>query len=114
MFDCVMPTRNARNSYLFTSTGILSMRNAKYKNDFRTIDENCGCYACKNYTRAYLRHLFVAKEILALELASTHNLHFYLNLVKDAREHIKNGDFSEWKSNIIGKISLNVNNKSED
>ena len=114
MFDCVMPTRNARNSYLFTSTGILSMRNAKYKNDFRTIDENCGCYACKNYTRAYLRHLFVAKEILALELASIHNLHFYLNLVKDAREHIKDGDFSEWKSNIIGKISLNVNNKSED
>ena len=114
MFDCVMPTRNARNSYLFTSTGILSMRNAKYKNDFRTIDENCGCYACKNYTRAYLRHLFVAKEILALELDSIHNLHFYLNLVKDAREHIKDGDFSEWKSNIIGKISLNVNNKSED
>ncbi len=114
IFDCVMPTRNARNSYLFTSNGILAMRNAKYKNDFRTIDENCGCYTCKNYSRAYLRHLFTAKEILALELASIHNLHFYMNLVEQARGHISEGDFSIWKKNIIAKISLNKNNKSED
>ncbi len=114
MFDCVMPTRNARNAYLFTSTGILSMRNAKYKNDFGTIDESCDCYTCRNYTRAYLRHLFVAKEILALELASIHNLHFYLNLVEEARGHIKNGDFSEWKLKVTEKISLNINNKPED
>ncbi len=114
MFDCVMPTRNARNAYLFTSNGILSMRNAKYKDDFNTIDPECNCYTCKNYTRAYLRHLFVAKEILALELASIHNLHFYLNLVANAREHIRNGDFSNWKKNLINKISLNSNNKSED
>ena len=114
MFDCVMPTRYARNSNIFTSTGVLSMRNAKYKNDFRTIDENCGCYTCKNYSRAYLRHLFIAGEILALELASIHNLHFYLNLVKESREHITAGDFKDWKTKIINNISLNVNNKSED
>ncbi len=114
IFDCVMPTRNARNSYLFTSNGILAMRNAKYKNDFNTIDENCGCYTCKNFSRAYLRHLFTAKEILALELASIHNLHFYMNLLEQAREHIKQGNFSDWKRDIIEKISLNKNNKSED
>jgi queuine tRNA-ribosyltransferase len=114
MFDCVMPTRNARNSNLFTSAGVLSMRNARYKNDFNTIDENCDCYTCSNYTKAYLRHLFIAGEILALELASIHNLHYYLNLVKDAGDHIKNGNFQEWKSEIVSKISLNVNNKSED
>ena len=114
MFDCVMPTRNARNSYLFTSNGILSMRNAKYKNDFNPVDENCDCYTCKTFTRSYLRHLFIAGEILALELASIHNLHFYLNLVKQAREHIKTGDFTGWKKNIINNISLNANNKSED
>jgi queuine tRNA-ribosyltransferase len=114
MFDCVMPTRNARNSNLFTSAGVLSMRNARYKNDFTTIDDNCKCYTCLNYTKAYLRHLFISGEILALELASIHNLHFYLNLVEDARHHIKSGDFLEWKSEIISKISLNVNNKSED
>jgi queuine tRNA-ribosyltransferase len=114
MFDCVMPTRNARNSNLFTSSGVLSMRNARYKNDFTTIDENCDCYTCSNYTKAYLRHLFIAGEILALELASIHNLHFYLNLVKLARHHIKHGDYSEWKTEFVSKISLNVNNKPED
>ena len=114
MFDCVMPTRNARNSNLFTSNGVLSMRNAKYKNDFKPVDENCGCYTCKNFSRSYLRHLFIAREILALELASIHNLHFYLDLVKQAREHITAGDFTDWKNNIINNITLNANNKSED
>ena len=114
MFDCIMPTRNARNSSIFTSEGVLSMRNARYKEDFRTIDENCDCYTCKNYTRAYLRHLFIAGEILALELASIHNLHFYLNLVKQARHHILKGDFKDWKLETVKKISLNVNNKTED
>ncbi len=114
IFDCVMPTRNARNSNIFTSNGVLSMRNARYKNDFLPLDENCNCYTCRNYSRAYLRHLFIAGEILALELASLHNLHFYLNLVKEAREHIKSGDFKDWKTKIINNISLNVNNKSED
>ncbi len=114
MFDCVMPTRNARNSYLFTSNGVLAMRNAKHKDDFTTIDENCNCYTCKNYTKAYLRHLFIAKEILALELASIHNLHFYLNLVKEARKKIIDGDFKNWKSEIIKKITLNGKNNQED
>lgn len=105
MFDCVMPTRNARNSYLFTSNGILSMRNNKYKNDFSPVDETCDCYTCKNFTRAYLRHLFIAKEILALQLASVHNLHFYLNLVTEARKNILYGTFKEWKEAILPKIS---------
>jgi queuine tRNA-ribosyltransferase len=114
MFDCVMPTRNARNSYLFTSKGVLSMRNAKYKDDFTTIDENCDCYTCKNYSKAYLRHLYIAKEILALELGSIHNLHFYLNLVKEARKKIIKGNFKDWKEKTIKNISLNVNNSTED
>ena len=105
MFDCVMPTRNARNAYLFTSEGILAMRNSKYKDDFETIDKNCDCYTCRNFSRAYLRHLFIAKEILALELASIHNLHFYLNLVKEARKKLIEGSFLKWKSVIIKKIS---------
>lgn len=114
MFDCVMPTRNARNSYLFTSAGVLAMRNAKYKNDFSPVDENCDCYTCRNFSKAYLRHLYIAKEILALELGSIHNLHFYLNLVKDARKKIIDGNFKEWKEEKIKKISLNVNNSTED
>ena len=113
MFDCVMPTRNARNAYLFTSGGILSMRNAKYKNDFNPVDANCDCFTCKNFSRAYLRHLFIAKEILALELSSIHNLHCYLKLVEQAREHIKQGDFQNWKSEIITKTNINNNYKSE-
>ena len=107
MFDCVMPTRNARNSYLFTSAGILAMRNAQYKDDFSPIDNECDCYTCRNFSRAYLRHLFIAKEIFALELSSIHNLHFYLNLVTEARKKIIEGNFSDWKNEIIKKISMN-------
>lgn len=106
MFDCVMPTRNARNANVFTWNGTLSMRNAKYKDDFNPLDENCNCYTCRNYTRAYLRHLFVAEEILALELASIHNLYFYLELVRNAREKIINGTFNKWKNQVIEKISF--------
>jgi len=113
MFDCVMPTRNARNANLFTSNGVLSMRNAKYKDDFSTIDENCDCYTCQNYSRAYLRHLYIAKEILALELGSIHNLHFYVNLVREARTKIIDGDFNNWKEEIINKISKE-NNYTEE
>ena len=114
MFDCVMPTRNGRNAYLFTSGGTLSMRNAAYKNDFNKIDENCECYTCRNYSRAYLRHLFVSKEVLALELASIHNLYFYLDLVRKARKKILNGEFLSWKKEIINKISINELTNSED
>jgi queuine tRNA-ribosyltransferase len=114
MFDCVMPTRNARNSNLFTSSGVLSMRNAKYRDDFSEIDSNCTCYTCTNYSRAYLRHLFIAGEILALELASIHNLHFYLDLVRDARKMILEGNFKKWKIEKIKQISFNINNNLEE
>ncbi len=113
MFDCVMPTRNARNAYLFTWNGVLSMRNAKHKEDFSSIDENCGCYTCQNFSRAYLRHLFVAQEILALELASIHNLRFYLELVREARKRIIDGSFYEWKEIIINKLSKKQTNEKE-
>lgn len=113
MFDCVMPTRNARNAYLFTSQGIVSMRNAAYKDDFSSLDPECDCYTCKNFSKAYLRHLFNAKEILALELATIHNLTFYLNLVRTARKKIFEGSFVEWKNNISKVISINVQSKEE-
>lgn len=109
MFDCVMPTRNARNAYLFTSKGIVSIRNSSYKKDFSPLDENCDCYTCKNYSKAYLRHLFNAREILALELATIHNLSFYTNLVNTARKKIIEGNFIEWKEKIISKLTVNVN-----
>ena len=114
MFDCVMPTRNARNAYLFTSEGVVSMRNAAYKSDFSPLDPDCGCYTCRNFTRAYLRHLFTAKEILALELSTIHNLTFYLNLVRESRKRILDGSFTEWKNSIANKLSININTKTED
>jgi queuine tRNA-ribosyltransferase len=106
MFDCVMPTRNARNSNVFTWNGTLSMRNARYKDDFEPLDKNCKCYTCRDYSRAYIRHLFIADEILALELASLHNLYFYLDLVRQARKHIIDGDFIEWKNNTVNEVSI--------
>jgi queuine tRNA-ribosyltransferase len=106
MFDCVMPTRNARNANVFTWNGTLSMRNARYKDDFSPLDEKCNCYTCRNYSRAYLRHLFIAEEILALELASIHNLYFYLELVRLARNKIIEGTFLEWKNKTINGISI--------
>jgi queuine tRNA-ribosyltransferase len=106
MFDCVMPTRNARHAILFTWNGVLSLRNAKYKDDFANIDVECNCYTCANYSRAYLRHLFNAGEILALELASIHNLYFYLRLVTEARKQIANGSFKEWKNTVVKEISI--------
>ena len=114
MFDCVMPTRNARNAYLFTSQGIVTIRNAMYKNDFTPLDPECGCYTCRNFSKAYLRHLFTAREILGLTLATIHNLTFYLNLVKEARNRIIEGSFFEWKNKVINKLSVNINSIKED
>lgn len=108
MFDCVMPTRNARNAYLFTSIGIVTIKNSIYKDDFSPLDSNCDCYTCQNFTKAYLRHLFNAREILAYELATIHNLRFYLNLIKEARKQILNDTFTEWKNKIINKLSINT------
>lgn len=105
MFDCVMPTRNGRNAMLFTSEGIMNMRNKKWEDDFTPIDPNGTTIADKFYTRAYLHHLFKAQELLALEIASIHNLAFYLWLVKEARKHIIAGDFSSWKSMMLRKVT---------
>ncbi len=113
MFDCVMPTRNGRNAVLFTRNGKMNMRNSGYTDDFRPVDEGCSCYSCKNFTRAYIRHLFKAKEILALQLASIHNLFFYLWLVGTAREHILAGTFSEWKEKCLACLSREVVDSGE-
>ncbi len=114
MFDCVMPTRNARNAYLFTSQGVVTIRNAHYKDDFSPLDPNCDCYTCQNFTRAYLRHLFNTNEILGLELASIHNVSFYLNLVREARKKIIEGNFVEWKNKIISKLEVNILQNMEE
>lgn len=104
MFDCVMPTRNGRNGMLFTSRGIMNMRNEKWKNDFSPLDENGTSYVDALYSKAYLRHLFISKELLAMQIASIHNLAFYLWLVGEAREHIVSGDFSAWKKAITPQL----------
>ncbi|MEN1729006.1 MAG: tRNA guanosine(34) transglycosylase Tgt [Pseudomonadota bacterium] len=95
MFDCVMPTRNARNGHLFTSHGVLKIRNARYENDTRPIDENCDCYTCRNYTRAYVKHLQKCNEILGHRLATIHNLHYYQTLMRQIREAIEENRFDE-------------------
>ncbi len=105
MFDCVMPTRNARNGMLFTSEGIINMRNEKWKNDFSLIDANLGGYVSTQYSKAYLRHLVVSKEMLAAQIASIHNLTFYLWLVKEARKHILNDTFAVWKNEVVVKLT---------
>jgi len=105
MFDCVMPTRNARNGMLFTSEGILNIRNEKWKNDFSPIDPAIGNEVSTVYSKAYLRHLVHSKEILGAQIASIHNLAFYLWLVKQAREHILLGDFGSWKDAMVKKVS---------
>lgn len=105
MFDCVMPTRNGRNGMLFTRNGIMNMRNRKWADDFSPIDEGGASYADEQYSRAYLRHLFIADELLALQIASIHNLAFYLWLVKEARRHIIEGDFSRWKKEMVARVT---------
>jgi queuine tRNA-ribosyltransferase len=101
MFDCVMPTRNARNGQLFTSNGTVNMRNAKHIADNQPLDPGCDCYCCRTFSRAYLRHLFIAGEILALQLATIHNVNYYLTLMEGAREAIRGGDFASWKSAVL-------------
>ena len=101
MFDCVMPTRNGRNGMLFTRNGIMNMKNKKWANDFSPIDAESDCFVDRVYNKAYLRHLFIAGELLALQIASIHNLAFYLWLVGEARRHILEGDFAAWKSEMV-------------
>ncbi|MBR4534908.1 MAG: tRNA guanosine(34) transglycosylase Tgt [Bacteroidaceae bacterium] len=105
MFDCVMPTRNGRNAMLFTSEGVMNMRNAKWATDFSPIDPNGTSYVDHTYTRAYLHHLYKAQELLALQIGSIHNLAFYLWLVREARRHIVEGDFRVWKEVMVKKVS---------
>ena len=107
MFDCVMPTRNGRNAMLFTYQGTMNMRNKKWENDFSPIDPD-GCDIDRIHTKAYLHHLFKAQELLAMQIASIHNLAFYLRLVKDARRHIEAGDFVAWKRSVVDQLGKRV------
>lgn len=108
MFDCIMPTRNGRNGQLFTKNGIMNMRNQKWANDLSPIEEDGASFVDTLYTKAYLRHLFIVNEILALQIASIHNLAFYLWLVKEARKHIIEGDFSAWKRSMVENVSRRI------
>lgn len=105
MMDCVMPTRNGRNGMLFTRNGIMNMRNKKWADDFSPIDEGGASIVDEAYSRAYLRHLFVSQELLAMQIASIHNLAFYLWLVKEARKHIIDGDFKAWKTQMVENVT---------
>lgn len=105
MFDCVIPTRYGRNGTVFTNEGKFVIRNADFKADLRPLDSECQCYTCKNFSRAYLRHLFNSKEMLGLRLASLHNIHFFIEFVQRIRESIKEDRFLEFKDNFLSKFS---------
>jgi queuine tRNA-ribosyltransferase len=104
MFDCVMPTRNARNGSVFTSRGKVVVKNAAYAKDFGPLDPDCSCYTCRNFSRAYLRHLFQAGELLAPRLATIHSVTFFQRVMKDMRESIKKGKFLEWKHSFLSRL----------
>ena len=104
MFDCVMPTRNGRNGMLFTANGVINIKNKKWATDFSPIDEDIDCTTSNTYSKAYLRHLFISGEILGLQIASIHNLAFYLHLVKQARAHILQGDYNSWKNEMLPQL----------
>lgn len=104
MFDCVMPTRNARHGLLFTAEGVIHIKNSKWKNDFNPIDANSPAQTSRLHTKAYLRHLFVSQEILAAQISSIHNLSFYLWLTSEARRQIQAGTFASWKSDMVNKL----------
>ncbi len=105
MFDCVMPTRNARNGTMFTSTGKVVIKNARYRDDKQPLDPNCDCYTCRNYSRAYLRHLFQCREILSYHLNTIHNLHYYLHLMAGMRKAIEKDCFSAFRNDFYGKLA---------
>lgn len=105
MFDCVIPTRNARNGRLYTRDGLLKIRNAQFTDDHRALHQECSCYTCQHYSRAYIRHLLNVNEIFGHRLATIHNLHFFLSLTTDARDAILRGNFKEWKQEFLGRFS---------
>ncbi len=106
LFDCVMPTRNARNGYLFTSQGKLVIKHARYSRDDRPLDPACTCYTCRTFSRAYLRHLFVSQEVVAMRLNTLHNLHFYLSLMKEARQAIEADQFSSFLAGVLARPTV--------
>ncbi|MEJ5301571.1 MAG: tRNA guanosine(34) transglycosylase Tgt [Thermodesulforhabdaceae bacterium] len=108
MFDCVLPTRNARNGTLFTSWGKMNIKKQCYADDDRPVDPNCSCYTCKNFSRAYLRHLYVARELLSYRLNTIHNLHFYLSMMQEIRDAIEQGKFLEWRKAFYERRSLTL------
>jgi queuine tRNA-ribosyltransferase len=101
MFDCVLPTRNARNGWLYTSTGIVKLRNAKYRYDEMPLDENCSCYTCKNFSKSYLHHLQRIDEMLGAHLNTVHNLHFYQSLMKGLRSAIESDQLDAYVSDLV-------------
>lgn len=105
MMDCVMPTRNGRNGMLFTSNGIMNMRNRKWADDYSELDPDGTAWVDHEYSKAYVRHLFVSQELLAMQIASIHNLAFYLQLVREARKHIIDGDFASWKKEMVERVT---------
>ncbi len=109
MFDCVMPTRNARNGTLFTTWGKMTIRNAQYADDFTPIDDQCGCYTCRNFTRAYVRHLSSIGEIVGHQLTTIHNIYFYLWLTREARRHILQDTFASFKTDLLAKYVAQEN-----
>ena len=108
MFDCVMPTRNGRNGMLFTWNGVMNMRNAKWEDDFSPLDPDGTSFVDRTYTKAYLRHLFIAGEMMAAMIATEHNLAFYLDLVRQSRAHIEAGDFASWKDAVLPRITARL------
>jgi len=105
MFDCVVPTRNARTGTLFTSRGVVNIRHEKYKKDFSPLDPECDCYTCLNFSRAYLRHLFVAEEISSYVLNTIHNLTFYLRMMENIRKSIEEGSFEEYRKDMLSRVT---------
>jgi queuine tRNA-ribosyltransferase len=108
MFDCVMPTRNGRNGMIFTSEGIINIKNKKWEDDFSPLDPNSEAYVDQTYSKAYIRHLFAANEFLGRQIASIHNLSFYLWLVGEARKNIIEGTFSSWKTKMVEKVQIRL------
>ena len=108
MFDCVMPTRNGRNGMIFTSQGVMNMRNRKWEDDFTELDPDGTSWVDHAYSRAYVRHLIHAGEMLGLSILSVHNLSFYLRLVTEARQHILQGDFKQWKDGLIPRLTTRL------
>ncbi len=105
MFDCVVPTRNARTGTLYTSLGVVNIRHEKYKKDFSPLDPNCDCYTCRNFTKAYLRHLFIAEEISSYVLNTIHNLRFYLRMMEDIRKAIEEGKFEDYRRETLDRVT---------